>query len=384
MIPLLVPVALATTLEEVVARAAEVDPDAVVAQLEWKRDRVDAVEAWSQLGPSPAVSVSKDLLSDTPAAGALSVSVGLLEPGTWMDAVQESAQARVGHWVADATTLDVQYAAALLYYEALSAEAGLAAAKVGEELAQATVTATRARVAAGLESEILGKSADIGLLQAQADRVNAEADVAITRARLARAIEQEIGDLAPAQAPALPAEEPASPWLRAAEAEVDAARMEHWRALAEILPEGDLRASRGFADTSAWRLTAGATWRFDGVIGPFARARSAAIDKQIAEVEAEGLDRDLTLLLTTAKEQANAATKVAEAARAREKLAEETLRVGQTRLQAGLTSSLEVLRLQDEAAQARADRVAAELAEALARLEARRVAGVKWETAKKE
>lgn len=377
MIPLLVPVAFATTLEEVVARAAEVDPDALVAQLEWKRDRVDAVEAWAQLGPTPSVSVTRNLTANTD-SGAMSVSVGALEPGTWMDAVQQSSQARVSRWEADATTLDVQYFAAFLYFEALSAEAGLQAAKVGEELAQATVTATRARVAAGLESEILGKSADIGLLQAQAERVTAEANVAITRARLARAIEQELGDLAPAAAPPLPADEPNSPWLHAAEAEVDAARMEHWRRLAEILPEGDLRAVTGFPDVGDWNVYVGATWRFDGVIGPFARARSAAIDKKIAEVEAEGLGRDLGVLLTTARAQAEAATKVAEAARAREKLAEETLRVGQTRLQAGLTSSLEVLRLQDEAAQARLDRVDAELAEALARLEARRVAGVGW------
>lgn len=378
---LLVSLASATTLDEVVRRATEVSPSAVVAQLEADRQRMASLEAWTALGPTVSASImkSRTIRTDPAPVDTLSVSLGLLTPGLYFDAAQASAEARGAVYVADATTLDAQYAAASLYYEALSAQSALVAAKQGAELAAATVTATRARVAAGLESELLGRSAEIGKLQADAALASAEAALTISRARLARAILQDVGELAPAALPELPTDAGESPWLRAADASVDAARWDRAQAYAELLPTGTLQASNGLLELGDWTLTVGATWTFDGLAGPFLRARKANFEQAIAETLASGLQEDFKLARTTAAEQARAAGLVAEAARAREGLAEESLKVGQTRLAVGLASSLEVLRLQDEAAQARADRVSAELGEAMARLEARRVAGLGWD-----
>ncbi|MFZ5475192.1 MAG: TolC family protein [Myxococcota bacterium] len=365
----------ALTLDEAVKRAAEVNPTAVVAELEWRRTRLEALEAWTALGVTPSLSIDRTLIGSAPEGETLSVTVGLLDPPAWFDAAEQSAQARSARYVTDATALDAQYAAALLYYEALAAESALDAAKTGEELAKATHDAAKARVGAGIESELLGRSAEIGLLQAQAARTRAEADVEITRARLSRALEQEIDSLQPTRALPMPTGDGRSPWQDAAAAETDAAKMEELEALAGLLPTASITARTPLQDP-AWTVALNATWTFDGVVGPVLRARQSALDAKIAVVEEDALDKDLALALRAASENARAAARIAEAARAREALAEESLRVGQTRLGVGLASTLEVLRLQDEAVTARADRVAAELAEAAAVLEARRVGGV--------
>lgn len=377
---LLVPLAGATTLKEVVDRAAEVNPDALVAGLEWRQDKLAAAEAWTALGPTVSADVGRSATGDVvTTSDSLTVSVGLLDAGQWFGAGGESAKARASGHAYDATTLDAQYFAAMLYYEALSAQAALDAAKQGAALAKATLDATRARVGAGLESELVGRSAEIGQLQAEAEVASAEAGVNVARARLARAVEQDIGELAPADVPVLPTGEGASPWLQEAEAQVSAARWEHGTALAELLPEGGAKAATGLFDPGVWTVTLSATWTFDGLAGPFLRERRAALETRIAETELDALRRDLDLASTEAVENARAASRIAEVARARERLSEESLRVGQTRLGVGLASSLEVLRLQDEAAQARADRVSAELAESISALEARRVAGISWD-----
>lgn len=368
----------ALTLDEAVRRAAEVDPGAVVAELQWQQARLDATVAWAGLGVTPSMSASRTWAAGTVADRTnVGLSVGVLDPPAWFGALRESTQARQSRDIAEATTLDAQYAAATLYYGLIAAEAALAAAKEGERFAAATAEATAARVSAGLESELASRSAQLGLLQAKAIAAQAEADLAVARASLGRALHQEV-DAVSAPAPLDLPEGGRSPWIDAAEAEVDVAKLEHAQAIAELFPTGTIQASSSFATLNAWALTVGMSWQFDGVAGPFVRARRAAVEQDIAEVELDAAERDYALFAFTARENARAAGRVAEAARARESLADESLAVGQARLSVGLASSLEVLRLQDEAARARADRVAAELAEATARLEARRVAGVGW------
>jgi outer membrane protein TolC len=371
--------AFALTLDEAVRRAAEVDPSAVVAELEWRQARLDATAAWASLGVTPSVSVSR-----TFAAGAnsdatpVSVRLGVADPPGWFAAARESTQSKQARVVADATTLDAQYAAATLYYEVLAADAALEAAREGERFAKATADATAARVAAGLESELAGRSARLGLLQAEATTAGAEADLAIARARLGRALHQEVDAVAPTPPLELPQEPGRSPWIDAAAMDVDVARLERGEAIAQLFPTGVLNASSSLTSLGDWSLTLGLSWTLDGVLSPFAQVKRAAIEQTIADIELDATERDYALAALTAREQARAAGRVAEAARAREALANESLDVGQTRLSVGLASSLEVLRLQDEAAQARADRVSAELVEAASRLEARRVAGIAW------
>lgn len=377
---LLLPLAHALTLDETVRRAAEVDPLAVVAELEWRQARLDAAEAWTALGPTPSVSLSRRYSGGAVAdQDNLKVSFEILDPPAWFDAGASSALARSQRHTATATSLDAQYAAATLFYTVLAAEAALEAAREGERFAEATTQATSARVTAGLESELSGRSARLGLLEAQATTAQAEADVSIARASLARALQQDIDAVeAPTGALAIPEAVTESPWIHAAEAQLDEAKWEHASAIAGIFPTGSIEADSSIGTIDDWALTLGVTWEFDGLAGPFLRARRAALEQRIEGVQLDAVERDLALLLTTAREQARASDRVAEAARARVELADESLQVGQTRLSVGLASSLEVLRLQDDAAKARADHVRAELDAATARLEARRVAGMSW------
>jgi outer membrane protein TolC len=375
---LLLSPAYALTLDEAVARAAEVDPAAVVAELDWRKSQLEAGEAWADLGPTPSLRASRRFSGGAVAdSSSATVAIGVLDPPAWLDAGAASSSARALRHTAEATTLDAQYASATLYYRVLAAEAALTAAREGERFA--TATATTARVSAGLESELVGRSARLGLLEAQALTAQAEADVAVARAALSRALEQDIDALeAPAAPLALPEDTRGSPWLDVAAARVAAAKWAHASAVAGIFPTGGIEAESAAGTFEDWSLTLGLTWTFDGLAGPFLRAREAALEQKIQTVQLDALERDLDVTLTTAREQARAADRVSEAAKAREILAAESLQVGQTRLSVGLASSLEVLRLQDEAAKARRDRVKAELDAALSRLEGRRVAGIAW------
>ncbi|HNC99718.1 MAG TPA: TolC family protein [Myxococcota bacterium] len=167
-------------------------------------------------------------------------------------------------------------------------------------------------------------------------------------------------------------------WLKVAAASRESARWAHIGGIAGLFPAGNLSVGQD-AGAPTWTLSVGLSWTFDGIAGPFLRERGLALESRIAQVQYEALRRDLDLGLLEAKEQARAARAVAEAARAREELATATLEVGQARLSAGLASVLEVLRLQDDVVEARADRIEAERGEAYALLAARQVAGVSWE-----
>ena len=110
---LLASAAHALTLDDVVARAAEIDPDAVVAELQWRQARLDAAESWTALGVTPSVSVSRRFAAGTVSdSSSVSVTAGALDASAWFDAEQQSAQARAAKHTSDATTLDAQYAAA--------------------------------------------------------------------------------------------------------------------------------------------------------------------------------------------------------------------------------------------------------------------------------
>ena len=371
----------AISLDEAVARAAELDASAVVATLTWRQAQLDAAERWSGVGLTPSLAwQSRQSGAPTVETTSFNLSVGALAPSAWFDAAEQSAQAAAARFTADGTTLDAQYAAAVLYHGVVSAEAALAAAEEGQAAAGATLDAVRARVAAGLDSELVGKSAEAAVLVAKADRARADAGVTVSRLQLARALQLSAADLGSVALPAaldLPGESSASPFLGAARANLAAARWEHGQDIAGLLPSGSLTATTPL-DPVAWQVTLGATWTFDGLAGPFLRERNSALAVKIAGVQLDALERDLGLAIESARAQARAAREVLVAARAREELAEVALQVGQLRLTAGLASTLEVLLLQEQLASARADRVASELAEAVAVLEARRAAGLGW------
>lgn len=385
---ILFPLAHALTLEAAVQRAAEVDPDALVAGLVAAQGRLDASEKLWNAGVSVNAGLSRTwsggMVSDS---GALRASVPIFDVGRWFDVAQERAQARQLDQIASGTTLDAQYTAAGLYFGALSADAALDAAKQGYTVAEATARATQARVSAGLESELVGRSAELGRLTAEARVAQAESDREIARMALARALEVDAAEVEALERPAtldLPVEIADSPWIAAQEAALRAAKLGHDQRLGELLPTAELAVSTnlvrslGAAPFTDWAVTLGGAWSFDGLAGPFIRERSARIDVRIEEIGSDRLRRDLELALFSARSSARAADRVADAAQARAKLAEESLQIGEARLAAGLASPLEVLRLQDDAAAARSDRVSAELGQALARLEARRVAGLPW------
>lgn len=378
MIALFAP-ALALTLDEAVRRAAEVDPDTLIAALEARQLGLGAVEAWTALGPTPSVTLGRSWEAGAATTTSrFSVSAGLLDAGRWFDALQEGAQATEGRHAADGTRLDAQYAAAALYVAAWEAEVAVAAARDSEAAATATLATVRARAAAGLDSQLLLRSGEAAQLLASAERERAEGEAAVAAVRLRRALElDELGELALPAALALPDGGPASPWLDSARAAVKAAKWRHAQDVAGWLPVGSLEANTPL-DPTSWRVTLGATWTFDGLAGPFLRERSSALAVTIAEVELDALERDYAAALAAATASARAAGRVLEAHRAREAVSAEALALGQAQLAAGLVSTLEVLRLQDQLAEARAARVVAELEERLAVLQARHAAGLGW------
>lgn len=374
--------ALALTLNEAVQRAESVSPEAIIAALQAKQARLDAVESWVQLGVSPSVTVSRTWVGGASADRAnFTVSSDALNPGAWFDATHRSAQARAATWLASGAQLDAQYAVALLYYGVVSTQAALSASEADEVLAAGTQAAVAARVGAGLDSQLVGKQAEAALLSARAQRQQAAANLVVSRLQLARALQlDQVGEVGVAPTLDLPEAASTSPYLSAAKAELSAARLDHAQDLARLLPSGSISAGTPL-DPLDWSVTLGATWTLDGIVGPVVRERTTALQVQVAEVQLDALERDVQLGIAVASAQAEAAVGVAGAAAARESLAAEALKVGQVRLGAGLASGIEVLLLQAELAQARADAVANEFVAAAAVLEARRLAGIRWTTA---
>lgn len=369
----------ALTLQAAVDRAATVDPDAIVAALDARRAGLDAAEAYASLGLTPRLAVSRTwsggAATETSSFG---VDVGVLDASAWLNGAQRSAEAAAAKYAAQGTSLDAQYAAALLFVSAVESERALEAKRATESAAVGTAEAVRVRVSAGLESALAGSSADAAVLVARAERLRAEAERRIARVRLSRALEMEnLGDLVVPEPLALPEAVGASPWIDVATQDVRASRWSHYEDFAAFLPTGGLSAQRPF-DVPTWSITLSATWQLPGVVGPFLQERRSALGVRIAETQLEALKRDLAAELEAAVESARAAHEVLAAHQAREALSEEALTIGRVRLSAGLASSLELLRLQDELASSRAARVAAELEEQAAILEARRVAGVPW------
>lgn len=376
--------AAAMTLEEAVQRAATIDPAAVIAASNERIAALAATEAWAGLGLSPSASYSRRLQAGVWTGGlSWQVSLGALDPAAWFNAAQQGAQRDSAVAQAEAARLDAQYAAALLYYDAIAAQGYLDAARADLTSATGIAEVTQARLKAGLESDLAARAAELERLRAQAAVAQAESGLRIARARLQRALQADPGDLTPPGLPAFPGDERRSPWLDSAAAEVRAARSGQQERVAAIFPAGFLNVSSGStttagAATGVWSLNVGLSWTLDGVVNPFLRAREADLERRIAEVSYDNLKLDLDLGLTEARARADAARVQVDAARAREALAAESLAIGQARQQAGLSNALELLRLQDDLLLARADRVQAEHAEALAILSARRLAGLGW------
>jgi outer membrane protein TolC len=373
----LVAVARALTLEEAVARAAEVNPLGVVAEIEWRQLQLEAAETWSALTITPEIGAERTWVRGTEVSDSrVEVSLGLLNPTGWFDALEQSAQARSARGVAEATVLDAQYAAAVLYFEALTARRAVELATRSLAEGEATLEVTRARAAAGIEPALHAQAAEAHVVRARAGLGLARARLDNARARLARALEQDVGEIADAPLPTPPAGATRSPWIAASDALIDAARLEHAEAWAELLPSATLSAETN-PTADYWTVTLQGTWTVDGV-GPVLRARWAALETRKQRVYRDGLRRDFDVGIETGANEARALAGVAEAARVEEELAQAALEAGLAQLRAGLIDGLDVVQLQDDVLDARRDRVDAELEQAYAVLEARRLAGEAW------
>jgi outer membrane protein TolC len=377
MIALVLP-AYAITLEQTVARAVEVDPTAVVAELEWRQARLDAAERWSALAVQPEVRWERARVGPTVVSEQRTrVTVPVADVSGWFDAAQHAAEARVARGASEATTLDAQYAAATLFFEVLIAQRAedLAARSLAET--ESTLEVARARVTAGLEPALHAQAAEAHVVRARADLSLARTGVRNARARLARAVLTDIDTAVETPLPPPPPDPGSrSPWIDAADAAIDAARFEHVEAWAELIPVGELEATSqtGLPD---WNVTLRGTWSIDG-IGPVIRARRAALEQRKATAWRDGLTLDLALAADTGAAQSVALGEVAEAARAQEILAQSALDAGRAQLRVGLIDALDVVQLQDNLLDARRDRIEAELDQLYAVMEARRTAGARW------
>lgn len=374
---LLVGCAFALTLDEAVERAGKVNPYAVAADLEWRMLRMEAADTWSLLSVQPELTVERRWVAGSVSGeGRMRVTSNVLDARGWFDALEQSAQARSSRSVSEATALDAQYAAAVLYVEAVAAE-GLrdAAARFVAEAAR-TLEATQARVRAGMDSQIMLRTAEVQALEAGTALQRAESGVKNTRARLARAIEQDVDFLVPVRLEPPPAEPARSPWIEAQREVGVAARMEHAQSWAELLPTAEIQAETPLG-VDEWTVSLQGTWTLDGA-GPLLRARRAALAIRQSDVLTRGLQLDHDVAVTTGREDARSLAEEVASARARVELAVEALGVGQARLLVGLIDTLDVIKLQEDVVDARVDQIDAELEEAYAVLEARRLAGTPW------
>jgi cobalt-zinc-cadmium efflux system outer membrane protein len=374
---LLVPAVQAVTLEHVVERAVEVDPVAVVSELAWRQARIDAAEAWSDRTVSVELDLERQAVGTTTVLGQRTrVSLPVVDAAGWLDGLQHSAEARAANGQAAATALDAQYAAATLYFELLVAQRaeGLAQGSLAET--EATLAVTKARADAGLEPPLHAQAAETHVVRARAELALARTGVRNARARLARAILEDVDSAEEVPLPAAPTSASTSPWIDAASARVDAARLQHAEAWAELAPVAELRAE-STTGVPGWSVALRGTWSLDG-IGPLLRARWAALETRRATVWRDGLRLDLDLAADTGAAEADARSQLAEAARTQEALAQAALEAGRAQLRAGLIDALDVVQLQDNLLDARRERVEAELDAARAVLEARRAAGVRW------
>lgn len=374
---LLAACAFALTLDEAVSKAREVNPYAVAADLEWRRLRMEAAGTWSLLTITPEISIERrwggGITSDQ---GEMKVTANVLNVPGWFDALEQSAQARSSRHVSDATALDAQYAAAVLYFEALAAEGMLKASREFVTESGRTLDATKARVQAGLDSELMLRTAEVQALEAATALQRAESGVRNSRARLSRAIEEEVDTLVPVRV-APPPDQPArSPWIDAQREQTAAARMEHAQLWSELLPTAAIVAEAPLG-VDAWTVSLQGTWTIDG-IEPILRARATALAVKQSEVLVRGLQLDHDLWMDTGREDARSLAEAVKSAEARVDLSIQALQVGQARLIVGLIDTLDVIKLQEDVVDARVDRITAELEEAYAVLESRRVAGTPW------
>lgn len=369
--------AYALTLPEALERVAAVDPDSVIAALRARKESVQTTGAFANLGLTPSLGVS-DTLGNTP-SGSLSVSLALLNPPAWFDALSQGANAQSAHAAADAIGRDASYAVAALWYSAFAAQEAEDLAQTSLTEARGTADAAEARLRAGLTSELDAKAARLGVLNAQATLASAQSTRFIALASLSSALQTEVVEVSVDGAPEMPDAAGESSWVAVYEQNVAAAKWAEASAVAGLFPTGNLTGSRTLVPLSpanAWSIGASASWSFEGVVTPFLQVQEAHLDRRIAEVQLDQQQRADRLAIAVARAQVDAAKARRNAAADGEKLAGETVAVGRARLGAGLISTLDVLKLQELEAAARVSRVRSELDLALAVLDSRRLSGL--------
>ncbi len=369
--------AAALTLPDALARAADVDPSSVIAGLQARKQRIQTAEAWAGLGLTPAVSLS-DTIGNTP-SGSLSVDLALLNPPSWFSALSQVATADAARATAEATARDARYAVAALWYQAFAAEEAEDLAQTTLTEARGTANAAEARLRAGLASELDAKAARLGVLNAQATLAQAQSTRFIALATLSSALQTEVVNVDVASQPEMPDSVGISPWIAVYQDNVKAAKWAEASSIASLFPTGDISGSTTILPLSPqnqWQIAVSASWAFSGVVNPVLRVETAHIDRTVAEEQLEQQKRSDALAIQVARAQVDAARARRSAAVDGEKLAAETVAVGQARLSAGLISTLDVLKLQEQEALARVQRVGSELDLALAILDSRRLSGL--------
>ena len=369
--------AFAITQPEAIDRAAEVDPDAVIAALRARKEASQTVQAYANLGLTPSVSVSETFGSA--ATSSVSVSTSLLDPPSWFSALAQGENLHGARATADATARDTRFGVAALWFQAFAAQEAEDLAQTSLSEARGTADAAEARLRAGLTSELDAKAARLGVLNAQATLASAQSTRFIALARLSSAIQVDVAEVDAPEAPQMPDATGVSPWLAVYEANVQQARWNEAAAWANLFPSPSLSGSHTLlpaSTSSAWAITLSASWSFSGLVSPFLDVQTSHIDRKVAELQLDAQRRADALDVSIARAKVDAAKARRSAAVDGEKLAAETVTVGKARLGAGLISTLDVLKLQEQEAQARVQRVSAELDLALAVLDSRRLSGL--------
>lgn len=376
---LLIPAAHALTLEQALSRAAEVDPGSIIANLSARKESSQSAEAWANVGLTPSMSLTQPLKPTASASASLSMSVDLLNPPAWFNALAQGSNAAQAWVIADATARDARYAVAAMWFQAFAAEEAEDLAQTSLSEARGTSDAAEARLRAGLASELDAKAARLGVLNAQAALASAQSARFIALARLSSALQVDVPKVEATAAPVSPDTTGESPWIEAYVMNVQQARWAEASSIAALFPTARLSASTPLLPgmvTNSWTVALTASWSFSGVLSPILNVQQAHLDRKVTEVQLEQQRRTDSLYLEIAHAQVDAAKARRSAAVDGERLAGETVAVGRARLGAGLISTLDMLKLQEQEAQARVQRVSAELDLALAVLDTRRLSGL--------
>jgi outer membrane protein TolC len=300
------------------------------------------------------------------------IAVPIVDAGAWLDLAAASDSEEAARHRLEAALLEARVAVVAAYYELVAARATEAAAREALASREHNAEVARARLEAGIGSEV-----DEARAVADVARAGREIAAAVLRTRVAernlfvltrRRPSRELVELdddlrSPPSLDRALARAGDHPAVRAAEAEASRADTARSQRVADLFPTVSAFASErvtnaaGFGESSAWTLGVRASFRL-GFAEPAAIGASAA-DLHIADVEVDRAVANAETQAIEAWHRTGAAIAAARAARAELDAFRRARDVARSRFEAGTGSQADLLDAERDLFSAEAARIAA-------------------------